>query len=164
MRARTFVSNDTVDIENRIHTIRGMRVILDRDLAEIYGVETKQLKRAVSRNKHRFPDDFAFVLAPEEVTNLRCQNGTSSSGWGGSRYPPYVFTEHGAIMAANVLHSRKAEEMSVFVVRAFVKMREELLTKCELEKRLDQIEKILLVHDQAVVALIGRAGEASRAT
>lgn len=101
---------------------------MDRDLAEIYGVETGALNRAVKRNVRRFLEDFCFRLTSSENEVLRCQFGISK-GQGGRRYPPYAFTEHGAIMAANVLRSRKAEEMSVFVVRAFVKLRQELLTR-----------------------------------
>ena len=107
-----------------IRAIRGQRVILDSDLAAIYGVATKDLNKAISRNIARFPADFVFRLVLEEVIDLRFQIGTSRPGRGGRRYLPYAFTEHGAIMAATVLNSPKAVEMSVFVVRAFVKMRE----------------------------------------
>ena len=121
-----------------IYEIRGQRVMLDSDLAKIYGVETKALNRAVNRNRSRFPTDFAFQVSSSEWKNLRCQIGTSSSSGGrqrlrsqiatskshgGRRYLPYVFTEHGAIMAANILNSRRAVQMRVFVVRAFLKMR-----------------------------------------
>jgi hypothetical protein len=122
-----------------IYEIRGERVMLDSDLASIYGVETKALNRAVKRNRDRFPKDFVFLISEDEWKNLRYQIGTSSSrrehpslryqigtsslGHGGRRNRPYVFTEHGAIMAANVLNSRRAVQMSVFVVRAFLKMR-----------------------------------------
>ncbi len=102
-----------------IRTIRGQRVILDSDLARIYGVQTKILNKAVKRNLARFPDDFIFQLTDEELENLRFQIGTSSLH-GGRRYLPYAFTENGAIMAANVLNSPEAVRMSVFVVRAFV--------------------------------------------
>lgn len=129
-----------------IRTVRGQKVILDRDLAALYGVETKMLNRAVKRNRHRFPLDFAFQLTADEDAALRCQFGTSK-GRGGHRYLPHVFTEHGAIMAANVLQSRQAIDMSIFVVRAFIKMREMLLNRAELEKRLFDIEKVLLSHD-----------------
>jgi len=137
-------------IEGSIRSIRGLRVILDRELAEIYDVETKALNRAIARNRKRFPVDFAFRLTRQEFTNLRCQIGTSSSAWGGSRYAPLAFTEHGAIMAANVLRSPRATEMSVFVVRAFIKMREQLLSRAELETRLTQIENVLLAHDDGI--------------
>ncbi|MBM4311895.1 MAG: ORF6N domain-containing protein [Deltaproteobacteria bacterium] len=137
-------------VEEIIQTIRGQKVILDSDLADMYGTETKILNKAVNRNRGRFPADFAFRLTPQEVSNLRFQNGTSSSSWGGRRYAPYAFTEHGAVMAANVLRTKQAEEMSVFVVRAFVKMREHLLSRAELETRLVQIEKVLLAHDDTI--------------
>ena len=133
-----------------IRTIRGQRVILDFDLAAIYGVETRNLNKAIQRNRTRFPDDFLFQLAREEVGNLMFQIGTSSGGWGGRRKLPYAFTEHGAIMAATVLNSPKAVEMSVFVVRAFVKMREQLLATATLAKRLAEVEKDLLIHDAAL--------------
>jgi len=141
------------DVTSRIFTIRGQKVILDADLAELYGVDTKNLNKAVSRNKARFPEDFAFRLTRDEFNRLRFQNGTSNQGRGGRRYPPYAFAEHGAMMAANVLRTRKAEEMSVFVVRAFVKMREQLVATRELARRLAEIEKELVVHDTALVDL-----------
>jgi hypothetical protein len=124
-------------------------VILDTDLARIYGVATKRLNEQVRRNPDRFPGDFVFELAPQELAALRSQNATSK-GRGGSRYLPNAFTEHGAIMAANVLNSGKAVEMSIFVVRAFVKMREQLLSRAELEARLAQIENVLLSHDDRI--------------
>jgi len=109
---------------NRIHNVRGKRVILDADLAELYGVATKRLNQQVTRNKERFPADFAFPLSASEWENLRSQFATSS--WGGRRSPPLAFTEHGALMAAGVLNSRRAIEVSIFVVRTFVAMREAL--------------------------------------
>jgi hypothetical protein len=136
------------DIQSRIVTIRGRRVILDADLARLYGVETKRLNEQVRRNEDRFPDDFAFQLTAEEVRTNWSQIATSSGKHRGKTYRPFAFTEHGAIMAANILRSPKAIQMSVFVVRAFVRMREELLSRHELEKRLDQIEKVLLVHNR----------------
>lgn len=125
-------------------------MLLDADLAFIYGIATKFLNRAVKRNAGRFPEDFVFQLTVEESTALRCQNGTSNHGRGGRRYLPYVFTEYGAIMAANVLNSRRAVQLSVFVVRAFIKMREQLLNRAEMEKRLTDIEKTLLSHNTAL--------------
>lgn len=139
-----------VNVESQIRMIRGIKVIFDRDLAAIYGVETKILNKAVSRNRKRFPPDFAFRVTAQEFTDLRFQNGTSNEGRGGRRYPPWAFTEHGAIMVANILRSPQAEEMSVFVVRAFVKMREQLLSRVELEGRLSKIEKVLLAHDDDI--------------
>ena len=137
-------------IETAILTIRGQKVILDSDLARIYGVETYRFNEAVKRNRNRFPGDFAFQLTRQELTNLISQNAISSSGHGGLRKLPWVFTEHGAVMAANILRSERAVQMSVFVIRAFIRMRQELLSRYEMEKKLDQIEKILLVHDDAV--------------
>jgi len=109
-----------IEVESRILAIRGENVMLDSDLARVYGVTTKALNQAVKRNEERFPEDFAFQLTPEEIGNLKSQFVTSSSGHGGRRKPPWVFTEHGAIMAATVLNSPSAVEMSVFVVRAFI--------------------------------------------
>src|ERR1022692_1897886 len=120
-------------IESQIYLVRGQKVMLDADLAALYEVETKALNRAVKRNSARFPVDFIFQLSADEFANLRCQSGTSSlrsqidtSRWGGRRYPPYAFTEHGAIMAASVLNSPRAVEASVQVVRAFVQLRQML--------------------------------------
>ena len=143
-------SKPSIIPDDVIRTIRGQRVILDSDLAAIYGVETRNLNKAIQRNRTRFPADFLFQLAREEVGNLMFQIGTSSGGWGGRRKLPYAFTEHGAIMAATVLNSPKAVEMSVFVVRAFVKMREQLLATATLAKRLAEVEKDLLIHDAAL--------------
>jgi len=134
-------------IESIILLIRGQKVILDADLAGLYGVETKILNKAVKRHLDRFPKDFMFQLTTEDAENLRFQIGTSSRIHGGRRYLPYAFTEHGALMAANILKSKTAVSMSIYVVRAFIRMREELTSRRDLEERLDQIEKILLVHD-----------------
>ena len=123
-----------------IHQIRGERVILDSDLARIYGVDTKSLVQAVKRNSDRFPIDFAFRLSQSEYDSLRSQF-VISKGRGGRRYLPYAFTEHGAIMAANVLNSKQAVQMSVLVVRAFVKLRETLATHKELVDKLSELER-----------------------
>ncbi len=136
-------------VEPLIKTIRGQKVILDSDLAKIYGVTTKRLNEQVKRNADRFPSDFAFLLTPEEVAILRSQFATSRLH-GGRRYLPYVFTEHGALMAATVLNSPRAIEMSVFVIRAFVKMRDQLADHLTMKKRLAEIEKVLLAHDLAL--------------
>jgi len=133
-------------IVNKIIFLRSEKVLLDRDLAELYGVETKQLKRAVRRNMDRFPPDFMFELTKEEYDFLRYQFGTLKRGEH-SKYLPMAFTEHGALMAANILKSKTAVSMSIYVVRAFIRMREELTSRRDLEERLYQIEKILLVHD-----------------
>ncbi len=137
----------------RIFPVRGHRVVLDADLARLYGVPTKAFNQAFKRNVHRFPDDFAFQLTEEEVENLRSQIVTSSAGHGGSRYLPWVFTEHGALMAANILRTARAVEMSVYVVRAFVKQRETLATNAVILKRLAEIDKTLLEHDSALKIL-----------
>jgi hypothetical protein len=142
--------HSTLTVEDVILTVRGQKVILDRDLAAIYGVSTSRFNEAVKRNRARFPHDFAFQLTRQELRRLISQNATSSSGHGGVRKLPWVFTEHGAIMAATVLNSPQAVQMSVFVVRAFIKMREQLLDRAELEKRLSEIEKVLLSHDAAL--------------
>jgi len=147
-------------IEQRIYTVRGQRVMLDADLAAVYGVVTKNLNKAVKRNADRFPSDFVFQLTPQEVANLRFQFGTSSSVYGGRRYVPYVFTEHGAVMAANILNSKRAAQMSVFVVRAFVKMRSVLSDTGELAAKLAALEKELKerldVHEAAIVSILQR--------
>ncbi len=138
--------------EDVIRTIRGQRVILDFDLAEIYGVQTKVLNQAVKRNASKFPEDFMFRLTRDEAEDLRASRSQSVTLKRGQnvKYLPHAFTEHGAIMAATVLNSPKAVEMSVFVVRAFVKMREQLLATATLAKRLAEVEKDLLIHDAAL--------------
>ena len=137
-------------VEDVILEVRGQRVILDVDLARLYGVETKRLNEQVRRNAGRFPADFMFEVTRVEFANLMSQNAISSSHHGGRRKLPLAFTEHGAIMAANVLKSRQAIEMSIFVVRAFIKMREQLIHRGELKKRFTEIEKVLLSHDTAL--------------
>jgi len=150
----------TKPIEERIYTVRGQRVMLDSDLAEVYGVLTKNLNKAVKRNGDRFPDDFVFLLTRQEVADLKFQVGTSSSEHGGRRKPVWAFTEHGAVMAANVLHSKRAAQMSVFVVRAFIKMRAALSDNRELARKLATLEKELKerldVHEAAIVTILQR--------
>jgi hypothetical protein len=140
---------DVALIEQRIYTIRGVRIILDSDLAALYGVHTKRLNEQYRRNRKRFPEDFAFQLTTGEADSLRSQIATSRSH-GGRRYRPYAFTEHGALQAANILNSANAVRMSVFVIRAFVKIREQLVTNAAILKRLAEIDKTLLVHDSAL--------------
>lgn len=123
--------------------------MIDSDLALLYGVETRYFNKAVQRNAGRFPKEFSFVLNREEFANLMFQIGTSR-GHGGRRKPPRVFTEHGAIMAATILNSERAVAMSVYVVRAFVGMRQEFLATATLEARLEKIETTLLSHDAAL--------------
>jgi hypothetical protein len=146
-------------IENRILFIRGQKIMLDADLALLYGVTTARLNEQVRRNAERFPPDFLFQLTTHEVVNLRSQFATSSSRtWGGRRYRPYAFTEHGALMAANVLNSPRAVEASVYVVRAFVRLREMIATNKELAQKLreleQRLEKKLAIHDRAIADLI----------
>lgn len=141
-------------IAQRILLIRGHKVMLDADLAELYEVPTKRFNEQVKRNIERFPADFMFQLTDDEHAALRSQIATSSSAHGGRRYAPYAFTEHGAIMAATVLNSPKAVEMSVFVVRAFVQLREMLSTHKELAAKLEALERKIGSHDQAIAGLI----------
>ena len=127
-------------IERLILLIRGHKVILDADLAALYGVETKQLIRAVKRNLPRFPDDFMFQLNKEESENLRFHFGTSSQ-WGGRRYPPYAFTEQGVAMLSSVLRSKRAVQVNIEIMRTFVRLRRMLASNKELARRLDALEK-----------------------
>lgn len=140
--------SNTELVENLILIIRGQKVMLDSDLARIYGVSTKAFNRAVKRNKKRFPEDFLFQLTAEESN--RCQFGTGSQKHRDPRFLPYVFTEHGALMAANVLKSDRAAAMSVYVIRAFVRLREVFSINQILKTRLTEIEKTLLTHDSAL--------------
>jgi hypothetical protein len=142
-------------IDNRILLIRGERVMLDADLAELYGVSTKRLNEQVRRNASRFPEDFVFRLTPVEVEAMnRSQFATGSQKHRDPRYPPYAFTEHGAIQAANVLNSARAAEMSVLVVRAFVRMREVISQNKEIGKKLAQLERRLDEHDATIIEII----------
>lgn len=134
------------DLSSFIVTIRGQRVMLDADLAVLYGVSTARLNQQVQRNEKRFPPDFIFRLSKEEFKNLRLQNAISSSH-GGRRYPPYVFTEHGAIMAATVLNSPRAVAMTIEVVRAFVQLKQLPLTVKELALRMKELESKHKDHD-----------------
>jgi hypothetical protein len=146
--------------ETVIRTIRGQKVMLDADLARIYGVPTKRLNEQVRRNDRRFPADFMFQLTMQEVAALRSQIATSNKGRGGRRYRPYAFTENGAIMAANVLNSVAAVRMSVYVVRAFVKMRMLLTGTTGLARQLAALDKRLTtrldMHESAIVEVLRR--------
>jgi hypothetical protein len=159
---------NTERLEPLIFRIRGHRVILDADLARLYGVSTKRFNQAFRRNHSRFPGDFAFQLTRTEVQNLRSQFVTSSSqttdstsnkpnrsqfvtgSYGGRRYLPWAFTEHGALMVANVLRTDRAVQMSVFIVRAFVRLREQVAANTAILKRLAEIDKTLIEHDAAL--------------
>jgi len=140
-------------IENRILLLRGQRVMLDSDLAELYGVPTFRLNEQVKRNRERFPADFMFQLTFKEFRALISQFAISK-GRGGRRKSPYAFTEHGAIMAANVLNSPRAVEMSVLVVRAFVRLREMLASNRELARKLEELEQRIAGHDEDIKALV----------
>ena len=148
-------------IESAIYLLRGQRVMLDSDLAVIYGVTTKRLNEQLRRNRLRFPEDFAFQLTTEELTNLRSQVATSSlrsqsvtsKQHGGRRYRPWAFTEHGALMLANILNSDIAVQASVRVVRAFVRMREIVAANAQLAAKLKDLERRLDSHDEAIVDL-----------
>ena len=152
--------NSLARVEYLIRTIRGEKVILDSDLAQLYGVTTARLNEQFKRNIKRFPKDFAFRLTETEYRNLISQNATSSSQHGGRRKLPLAFTEHGAIMAANVLNSARAVEMSVYVVRAFVKMRSVLAEHKELARDLAEVEKKLTerldAHELVIIDVLRR--------
>lgn len=138
-------------IMGKIYLIRGLRVMLDMDLAELYGVETKQLKRAVRRNIGRFPPDFMFELSQNELENLRSQFGTSS--WGGVRYPPMAFTEQGVAMLSSVLNSDRSILVNIHVIRIFTKMREMLLAHKDIIEKLSRIERKLADHDDKILLI-----------
>ena len=130
--------------------IRGQKVILDQDLAKLYGVTTMALNQAVKRNPQRFPRRFFLIIDREELAILISQNVISSSGWGGRRKPPMAFTEHGALMVAAVLNSDRAVAMSIFVIDAFIRLSEEVAANHLILKRLAEIDQSLLVHDEAL--------------
>ena len=135
-------------IEYKIFIIRGQKVILDTDLAELYGVETKALNRSVIRNSKRFPADFMFQLNNQEFRNLKCQIGTSS--WGGARKLPYAFTEQGVAMLAGILNSERAIAVNIQIKRIFVKIRQMLSDNTELRLEIEQIKKKLDNHDKNI--------------
>lgn len=138
-------------IMNKIHLVRGVKVMLDSDLAELYEVETKQLKRAVRRNLQRFPNDFMFELTSEEFTFLRSQIGTSR--WGGTRYLPLVFTEQGVAMLSSVLNSDRAIAVNIKIVRVFTKMRELVSTHKEILLKLEKIEQKDIEQDEKIMLI-----------
>jgi hypothetical protein len=161
------------EIVGRIISVRGQRVLLDADLASMYEVSTKRLNEQVRRNQARFPGDFTFALSDQEVAILRSQFATSSwatRAHGGRRYSPRVFTEHGAIMAATILNTPRAVQMSVYVVRAFVKLREVLASNTVLARRLETLEKSVAAldadtrkqFDQVYEAILGLMGSGPR--
>lgn len=144
----------TKRVASKILVLRNQKVILDADLAELYGVPVRQLNQQIKRNADRFPPDFLFAITAAEYTNLRSQNVISSSNHGGRRHLPKAFTEHGAIMAASVLNSKRAVEMSIFVVRAFVRMRESLLINQRVVSKLSELESRLDAHDAELQELV----------
>lgn len=131
-------------VANKILLVRGIKVMLDADLAELYGVQTKHLKRAVRRNIERFPEDFLLELTASEFENLRCQIGTSS--WGGGRYSPMAFTEQGVAMLSSVLKSRKAIAVNIHIIRVFTRLRLALITQKDILINLKEIEKTVARH------------------
>ena len=150
------MSNESVlaleNVESVIHIVRGQRIMLDADLARIYGVTTSRLNQALRRNRNRFPADFVFQLQEHEFEVLRSQF-VISKAQGGRRYLPWAFTEHGAIMLASVLNSAIAIEASVRVVRAFVYLREQLASNKELARKFDELEKRMDQQDTSIAAL-----------
>jgi hypothetical protein len=153
-------SPELARIDTLIHEIRGRKVMLDADLARIYGIPTFRLNEAVKRNRDRFPEDFMFRLAPGELGRLTSQFAMSKKGRGGRRTLPYAFTEHGAVMAANILSSPRAVQMSLFVVRAFVRIRATLAESRNLAPKLAALErelkKRLDVHETIIVDILRR--------
>lgn len=140
-------------IESRILLIRGCKVMLDSDLAELYQVSTKRLNEQVKRNRERFPEDFIFQLTREEAEGLRSQIATSNKRRGGRRYRPFAFTKHGAVMLASVLNSPVAVHASIQVVRAFIRLREILATHKELAIKLAHLEARIEAQDEDITAL-----------
>jgi ORF6N domain len=148
------------DITRAILLLRRQRIILDADLAALYGVPTKALNQAVKRNAERFPEDFMFRLSRAEVGALnRSQSVTGSQKHRDPRFPPFAFTEHGAIMAATILNSPRAVEMSLYVVRAFVRLRELLASNTALARKLDELERKYQHHDEAITAILSAIRE-----
>jgi hypothetical protein len=137
-------------IQHRIHVVRGRRVMLDADLAKFYGVGTRDLNKAVGRNRNRFPTDFAFLLTLKETRSLMFQTGTSKAGRGGVRKPARAFTEQGVAMLASVLRSERAAVVSIAIVRAFVQLRELLATHVELARKLAELERRIEGQDSAI--------------
>jgi hypothetical protein len=147
-------------LEARILAVRGQKVLLDRDLAELYGVETRRLNEQVRRNADRFPEDFSFLLTNQELAILMSQFATSSSTrHGGVRKLPRVFTEHGAIMAASVLNSPQAIQASVYVVRTFIKLRALAQSSSEIRQKFAELERRVGGHDASIAAILKALNE-----
>ena len=145
---KLMVSDDS--IINKIYIIRGKKVMLDFDLSQLYGIETKQLKRAVRRNIDRFPDDFMFEMKDKELQNWRSQFGTSNREKMGLRIPPFAFTEQGVAMLSSVLNSEIAIKVNIQIIRVFSRMRELLLAHKEILSKLEQLEKSISYHDESI--------------
>ncbi len=138
-------------VMSKIYQIRNQKVMLDEDLAELYGVETKRLNEQVKRNIDRFPEDFMFSLDEEEFTNLKSQFATSS--WGGRRNLPNVFTEHGVLMLSSVLNSKQAIQVNIQIMRIYTKIREIILAHKDVFLRIEQVEKQMIKHDEKIELL-----------
>lgn len=149
MRKRLNLTDET--LVSRIHLIRGTKVMIDRDLAQLYNVTTRDLNKAVQRNIRRFPPDFMFRLRPGEAKNLMFQIGTSS--WGGTRKLPYAFTEQGIAMLSSVLRSERAIQVNIHIVRVFTRLRQFLLNNKDILRKLDQLENRLGKHDEQIQAI-----------
>lgn len=141
-------------VTHSILLLRGYKVLLDTDLAALYGVETRALLQAVKRNLERFPEDFMLQLTPEEWANLRSQTVISSAEHGGRRYPPYAFTEQGVAMLSSVLSSDRAIAVNIEIMRAFVRMRELLNSNRELAQKLAELERKIATHDQSITGIL----------
>ena len=159
-------SSNTVPVDHIVHAIfvlRGQRIILDRDLAALYGVSTKRLNEQVKRNLSRFPADFMFRLTRDEAEVVnRSQFATGSEKHRDPRFPPFAFTEHGAIQASNVLNSPRAVEVGVYVVRAFIRLRELLASNKALARKLDELDRKYKRHDKAIAAMLSAIRELMR--
>jgi hypothetical protein len=138
-------------VMSKIYLIRGQKVMLDNDLSELYGVETRRLNEQVKRNLDRFPSDFMFQLTNEEFENLKSQNATSS--WGGRRKLPFAFTEHGVLMLSSVLNSKRAIKVNIQIMRIYTRIRQMLLANKEILQRLDKLEQKLTEHDGQIMVI-----------
>lgn len=141
------------DIVNRIFLIRGQKVMIDRDLAEMYGVETRVLKQAVRRNITRFPEDFMFEMTSDELENWRSQSVISNSDKMGLRYTPFCFTEQGVAMLSSVLNSETAIQVNIQIIRVFVSMKQLLMDNKDLQLKMEQLEKVVSKHDKEILAI-----------
>ncbi len=159
MRQELAIIPKPPDLDSAIHLVRGERIILDSDLANIYGIPTFRLNEAVKRNRGRFPVDFLFQLTRDEYDSLTSHFAMSKNGRGGRRTLPYAFTEHGAVMAANILNSERAVQMSIFVLRAFIKMRQIFAANKILSDKLNDLERKLTtrlnVHERTIAYVLG---------